>query len=205
MAEKRNALTARDSHIWTLRMALMLLIGLLAGVIYLFSAAKNDFTCHVPPDLSRGGKIKPGDLVGPNSYSFANYMWREINEWQASGKTEFAANIEANRCYLSVDFYNWLKKLEAHKKNTGELDRERRLVPIQQFRPNMAKKLGDDLYVVYLDMRLTETVAGEVVKDIGMRYPLRVYADHRDCNVMGMAVDGFESEPTRFDLPEGLK
>ena len=59
------------------------------------------------------------------------------------------------------------------------------------------------MWVVIVDMELSETVKGMAVKRKTIRYPLRVvrYDVDRESNPWGLALDGFASSgPTTLEL-----
>ncbi len=197
MGEPRNALTARDSHIWTLRIALVILSVVSLGLVGILYSKQNDFFVHVPPDLSRGAKIKPGELLEPNSYAFAAYIWREVNDWPESGRKDYPTKIKSYGCYFTPSFMRWLEKNNKEKAAAGELERVRSLSIEDVFRDDMVKPLGGNTFEVTLTMKLHERIEGQPIKDILIRYPLRVIPDTRSCNQMGMAIDGFFAQPER--------
>ena len=197
MSEPRNALTARDSHIWTLRIALVILSLVSLGLVGILYSKQNDFFVHVPPDLSRGAKIKPGELLEPNSYAFAAYIWREVNDWPESGRKDYPEKIKSYGCYFTPSFMRWLEKNNKEKAAAGELERVRSLSIEDVFRDDMVKPLGGNTFEVTLTMKLHERIEGQPIKDILIRYPLRVIPDTRSCNQMGMAIDGFFAQPER--------
>jgi integrating conjugative element protein (TIGR03746 family) len=199
MAEPRHAISARDSHIWTLRMAVLLLAAIalcLAGLLY---TRQNDFFLHVPPDLSHGANIKPGELQAPNAYAFASYIWRGLNDWPTEGKKDYSADIQKYACYLSPSFLQWVQKNEKEKSDAGELGRTRSLSLDNAFTNDMVNPIGNNVFEVLLTSTIHERTEGLPIKDIIVRYPLRVVADTRPCNLMGMALDGFYAQPERTE------
>lgn len=199
VSEPRNALTARDSHIWTLRMALIIVSLFALGLVGVLHSKQNDFFLHIPPDLSHGAKIKPGELIAPNSYTFATWVWREVNDWPKDGRNDYSQKIKAYDCYFSPSFLQWLEKNKKDKSATGELARIRSLSVEDVFRDEMVSPLGGNTFNVTLTMKLLERIEGQSqpIKDIVIRYPLRVIPDTRACNKMGMALDGFFAQPER--------
>jgi integrating conjugative element protein (TIGR03746 family) len=204
VSEPRNAISARDSHIWTLRMALVIVgcIALaLAGILY---TRQNDFFLHVPPDLSHGANIKPGELQAPNAYAFASFIWRGLNDWPLTGKTDYPTNIKKLECYVSPAFLQWIQKNAKEKNDSGELSRTRSLSLDDAFTSDMVDPIGNNVFDVALTAKVHERIEGLAIKDIIVRYPLRVVADTRSCNLMGMALDGFYAQPERTEHEQVL-
>jgi integrating conjugative element protein (TIGR03746 family) len=199
VGDARNALHSRDSHIWTLRIVVLILSTLVlieAAVIY---TRQNDIRIHVPPDLSQGAVLNPGQMQKPNAFFFGVYVWRNLNDWSESGKTDYRRLIEEYSCLVTPEFKRWLLQTEALKRRQGELDRTRVLKEFGVFSPDFVVPLGGNVFSVAVFTRIEERVRGVVIKDVGMSYSLRVVPDTRKCNVMGIALDGFMVDPTRAE------
>jgi len=63
----------------------------------------------------------------------------------------------------------------------------------------MAKPIGNNSFEIALTTKIHERIEGLPIKDIIVRYPLRVVPDTRRCNLMGMALDGFYAQPERTE------
>ncbi|WP_331351264.1 DUF2895 family protein [Cellvibrio sp. UBA7671] len=199
MGDARNALHSRDSHIWTLRIVLLVLMGLLFLQSLVIYSRQNEITVHVPPDLSKGAVLNPGELQAANAFFFAVYVWRNLNDWSVSGKEDYSRLITEYQCLVTPEFERWLKQNEALKRRQGELDRTRVLADLGLYKPEFVTPLGGNIFSIALLTTIQERVKGVVIKDVGMSYSLRVVPDTRKCNVMGMALDGFMVDPTRAE------
>lgn len=199
MSDARNALHSRDSHIWTLRIVLLLLVSLLFLQSMVIYTRQNEITVHVPPDLSKGATLKPGELQAANTYAFAMYVWRNLNDWRVSGHEDYAKLIDEYQCLVTPEFERWLRKNEEQKRHQGELDRTRVFSDVTPYKPEFVYELGANVFSVALALKLQERVKSVVIKDVGMSYSLRVIPDTRKCNPMGMALDGFMFDPTRAE------
>jgi integrating conjugative element protein (TIGR03746 family) len=196
----RSPIQARDYHIFTLRLALVCVTLLCIIILAIFARQQNRFIVQIPPDLSKGAMIKPGELLPSGSYVFAHYMWRTLNDWPANGKNDYKANIMANECYASPAFKRWLLDNYETKAKDGELDRTRYTQITRVYAPEFVKRSPPDGFVVELQMRIVERLNNEVIKTTEIIYPLRVIPDNRACNNMGMSLDGFYAQPRRVDL-----
>ena len=205
MGDARNALHSRDSHIWTLRIVLLLVIGLLFGQTAVIYTRQNDITVHVPPDLSNGAVLKPDELQGVSAYAFAMYVWRNLNDWGTSGSDDYKRLIDEYQCLISPDFERWLRLNEEQKRRQGELDRTRVLSDINLYKPEFVTELSKNVYSVALLVKIQERVKNVIIKDVGMSYSIRVIPDKRKCNPMGMALDGFMVDPTRAEAEAEAK
>lgn len=197
MGKPRNALSSRDSHIWTLRLIIGGGILVISGLIFTIYSKQNSFNCWVPPDLSQGAKIKPGEILQPSAYTFAQYIWRELNTWPTSGRTDYREKIDALKCYVSEDFMRWLNT-NYNQKLGSELDRTREVILRLNYDAAMSQPLGGNTFKVTLEMQVIERVNSAEVKNIVIRYPLRVTPDGRTCNPMGMRIEGFAGQPERI-------
>ena len=198
MADQRNGISSRDSHIWTLRMGGIVLVAIIAGLLTLIGLKQNMFTVQVPPDLSHGARVKPGEYQSSSSYVFAHHIWREMNDWKVSGKVDLPARIKTYECYVTPAFKRQLEKIKVEKSANGELDRTRTMTSDAAFKDSFVKELGGSTFVTYLYMHIIERIDGSEVKNVHIRYPLRVVPDNRNCNRFGQALDGFYSEPERI-------
>ena len=205
MSDARNSITAAQSHIWTLRIVLILLVSVILGQTYVYSLHQNQITVHIPPDLSAGALLTPGALQPANSYSFASFVWSGINTWVISGKDEYLKAIKERECLVSPDFYQYLLRNHAEKKSHGELDRARSLSPLLQYREGFVVPIGNNAYSVALVMSLYERIGAMPVKNTGMSYQLRITPDNRTCNPYKMQIDGFVQEPVRYEPVKSKK
>lgn len=197
--DARHAISSRDSHIWTLRIVLvisLLIVGLLVFVIY---QRQSDITIHVPPNIAEGAILRPGQLHKPNVYIFAVNVWTGLNEWLDSGKTDYVKMIEKYKCQITPEFERWLRLNQKEKINHGELDRTRTLTEVVPYDPHFVSELNPNIFNVVMVMRLQERIGDMITKDITMNYSLKVIPDHRNCNNYGMAIAGFVVDPTRAE------
>ncbi len=68
MSRFKNALNARDAHIWTLRGTCVLLILVCLVLALGWMNAPRNLTIHQPPDL-RSGSTRPGGKCRPARYT----------------------------------------------------------------------------------------------------------------------------------------
>ena len=202
MGDIRNKISAQDSHIWTLRIGLVVLSVLLGVSLTVIAYLNTQVDVHVPPDISKGGVLIPGQLQKPNSYTFALTVWKSINAWKESGNKEYGANIEQYSCQLTPKFKSYLVKHLKKKNKQGELDRSRDLYETVAYKEEFVTPLGGNTYAVALLLQLKERVENLPIKDVPMQYSLRVVTDSRACNKFGMALDGFANNPFRTESKE---
>jgi integrating conjugative element protein (TIGR03746 family) len=197
--DARHAISSRDSHIWTLRIVLVMSLVIVGFLVFVIYQRQSDITIHVPPNIAEGAMLRPGQLHKPNVYIFAVNVWTGLNEWLDSGKTDYDKSIEKYTCQITPDFERWLRLNRKEKINSGELDRTRTLTEIVPYDTNFVSELNPNIFNVVMVMRLQERIGGMIIKDVSMNYSLKVIPDHRHCNDYGMAIAGFVVDPTRAE------
>ncbi len=198
MSRVRNALSDKDRTIWFMAIALVVLGGCLMFTIYRISVMATEMDLHLPPDVSKGATLTIGKLPLPTAYTYARYVWQNINTWKSNGAKEYEENIDTFSCFLSPEFREFLKQNVLEKRAKGELNRTRQLSDAHLYKDEYVNKFSDTTFGVWLDQDLKETVRGQPVKAISMRYPLYLVADQRPCNVLGYSLGGFMESPSRL-------
>ena len=198
MSRVRNALSDKNRTIWCLTIAMVVLGVCLMFTVYRMSVMATELDLHLPPDVSQGATLKIGQLPKPTAYTYARYIWQNLNTWQQDGSKEYDVAIDTFACYLTPEFQEHLKQTVTEKRARGELNRTRQLSDAHLYKDEYVNKFSDTTFGVWLDQNLKETVRGQPVKDIAMRYPLYLVADQRPCNVLKYSLGGFMAAPTRL-------
>jgi integrating conjugative element protein (TIGR03746 family) len=181
----------------TIRYGARIIIGLLLIIVtqlILFANKMNDITVHYPPDIRSAVSMKAGEIPPHEVFNFALTILQQLNNWENNGAEDYPNNVERYRFYLTPKYRQKLRddiELLSH----GELrQRVRTFSPVQgeSYDEEDVEILGDDAWVVWLDVHIEETVIGETVKDLKLRYPIRVvrYDTNRQMNPWQMALDG---------------
>ena len=187
-----------------LQFAGMTAIALLLGFGW-YSATRELPALHIPPDVSQGVIIRPGEVPLPNVYAFALYSWQQLNRWPADGSKEYPQAIYRFSPYLTPRFREELLADMRRRAKAGELDQRVRGVqeiPGHHYAFNRVDVKSDGVWVVWLDLELEEYYRQTLVKDTQLRYPLRVVRHDVDKarNPFGLALDGFATRegPTQL-------
>lgn len=210
MSRFRHALSARDAHITTLRLVIMVLALLCAGLWWGWKSAPENLTIHNPPDL-RSGSTRAWWEVDPSSvYAFGFYVWQQINRWPADGQADYRRNLQAYSAFLTPSCQRYLAKDYEDRDRRQELSgRVRGIyeIPGRGYRADSVEILSRDAWVVTLDMAIDEQYAGTPVRDLFIRYPLRVVRADVDPqrNPWGLQVDCFDGIPQRLSVPDAEK
>ncbi|MEQ4903610.1 PFL_4703 family integrating conjugative element protein [Enterobacter hormaechei] len=208
----KNALTARDHHIRTLRAACVLLLLLLLFAMGGWMHSPRNLTIHNPPDL-RSGSIRAWWEVPPSTvYAFAFYIFQQLNSWPKNGDTDYPWRISSLAAYLTPACQEQLRLDARQRKNLGELrERVRGIyeVPGRGYSDDSVTIVDRDNWLVRLDLVADEYYNTEPVKRALVRYPLKVvrWDINPETNPFGLALDCFADMPQRLEaapvvLPE---
>ena len=180
----------------------------LAGIYAAYSHPKV-LDVNFPPNLAAGGTVRVKDGVAPvpatSVYSFAYYVWQQVNRWQKDGAKDYGKQIYDFQAYITPDCQEQLKADQKKRAETGELrERTRQITEIPGYSFQEARVIteGDAAWTVLLDMHLQETLHGQTVKNTFVRYPVRVvrFDVDRNRNPFQLALDCYGgNQPERID------
>ncbi|WP_198972634.1 PFL_4703 family integrating conjugative element protein [Xylophilus sp. ASV27] len=169
---------------------------------------------HLAPDVRAGDTVRVSNgrapVPPPNVYGFAYYIWQQVNRWQTDGSKDYGQQIFSMQYYLTPRCQAQLQADMELRQGKGELRRRTRQIteiPGFPYSENRVLSEGADAWTVLLDMQVTETFGGVSVKDVFIRYPLRVvrFDVDRERNPWHLAVDCFgANRPARLN-PADLK
>lgn len=203
MSRVKKALDGQSSHILTLRILIGILSLSLMLTIVGWQSAPKHIKIDIPPDL-RSGSTRGIDERHPfNIYAFGYYIFQQLNNWPVDGIDDYKAQINRLSCYFTPRFKGELERDFDKRLKNHELNRTRALQEMPE-RPYSVKRVfieSKDSWVAYYDANIKETFRSEVVKDIFVRYPIRIVRWDVDpeCNLWGLALDGFYGSPKRLE------
>ena len=203
MARLKKALDGRDSHILTLRIFIGILAVALVYSIAGWKAAPEHIKIDIPPDLRSGSTRGIQERHPFNIYAFGYYIFQQMNNWPVEGIADYKKQIERLSCYITPRFKGELERDYQQRLKRHELNRTRALQEMPE-RPYTDKRVyveSGDSWVAFYDVNVKETFRSEIVKDIFVRYPVRVVRWDVDpeCNLWGLALDGFYRNPKRLE------
>jgi len=196
------------AHVRSLWIVIALQALIIAGLWIGWSQAPRQLTVHIPPDLRSGAVLKVNEVPPANVYAFAFYIFQQLNRWPDDGAHDYGKAIFRVAPYLTETYRAELIAGLDTKAHQGELAARVRGVqeiPGHGYEERRVDVLADNVWVVWLDLDLAESVKGMPVKRKAIRYPLRVvrHAVDLEANPWGLALDGFGATgPRPLDLAE---
>lgn len=210
MRRYRHEIDNVRSHLRTLWAVIGIQVLVILVLEFCLLRAPNDIVVHIPPDLRSGAAIKPDSPEPANIYSFAFYIFQQLNRWPENGAEDYGKAIFSLAPYLTPKFQAELEKEVELKGKRGELIN--RVRGMQErvghgYSEMRVDVLSEGVWVVWLDMELQESVKGMSIKRTLIRYPLRVvrYSVDPESNPWRLALDGFGSEGPRRLLPDEIE
>jgi len=204
-----NDLASSKHHNQQLLVVIFAVIALAMVAVYFAWRQPKHVDVHVATDLAAGDSIRvtDGQAIIPkaNVYGFGYYIWQQINRWQSDGVKDYGQQIYAMQYFLTPSCQAQLKADMEKRHLRGELRRRTRHVteiPGFPYSENRVIAEGRDAWTVLLDMQVMETFGGSAVKDVFIRYPLRIvrFDVDRERNPWKLALDCFGSNtPARLN------
>lgn len=208
------SLSGRDKHITSLRFVIGGLVFTLLLVIWGWKSSPDKLTIHIPPDLRTGSTRVWSDIDPSNIYSFAFYIFQQLNSWPTNGEVDYRRNINSMAAYLTPNCQSILVTEYEQRKNRGELrDRVRSLgeisgrginSTIQNYQTgeteSRVKILSKDSWIATFDLYVDEYFSGESIKRALVRYPLSVVRSDTDPenNPWGLKLNCYASNPLKL-------
>lgn len=188
------------NHILTLRVVVVMLLIIIAGLWVTSENAKKTQRIFVPPDLTQSSVVTVNTANKPTVYGFAINIFQYLNTWLNDGNTDYRERAIELSSYLTPTYIEWLKKDLLKRKVAGELQGRTRTITLvngKAFDDRRVEKISPNRYVVWLDFQIHEYQKGMEVKEIKIRYPLRVVTANIgvDFNPWGLQLDGYSGNP----------
>ncbi|WJV54860.1 TIGR03746 family integrating conjugative element protein [Prodigiosinella aquatilis] len=204
MSRFRNAVSARDNHIFTLRMVCAMLFVAMVTTSTGWMLAPRNLTIHNPPDLRSGSTKKWWEVPPSTVYSFAFYIFQQLNAWPKNGEVDYPAKIAQMSPYLTPACQDFLNKDAEFRTNSGELKDRVRVVyeiPKRGYSSKSVEIKSEDEWVARLDLVADEYYHTEPVKRAMVRYPIKVirWEGDPERNPFGLAMDCYGGVPQRLE------
>ncbi len=198
-----------EAHITTLRVIIAILVLIIIGLWVGWNGSKNDMRIHIPPDLRSGAILQADEVATANVYAFAFYIFQQLNHWPENGVEDYGSQIFSIAPYLTPEFREYLINDLDIRGKRGELNgrtREMHPVPGKGFEERRVDLLDADTWVVWIDYKIRESVRGMEIKNVMIRYPIKVvrYDVNPEVNPWGLALSGFGAEGPKRLTAEDL-
>jgi len=175
--QARNKLLAASDHIRSLR---TVIFGLLLAVVSLWwrnGSLQKTQRLYIPPDLTQGLVTDFETIPSPTIYTFAYYIFQQLHRWQHDGEKDYPQQIYKLQGFLTPGCIAALTADMNEKQRQGELRQRVRGVqeiPGQSYSRERVVRESSDVWKIWLDVTIRETINGHPVKDVMLRYPLQV-------------------------------
>lgn len=207
MSRFKNEVQHLQSHVKTLRIAVLvvLLLALFMGFGWLRSP--KNLMIHVPPDLRSGSTRLWWDVPPESVYTFGFYIFQQVNRWPTDGEVDYDRNIFALSAYLTPACHAFLKNDYRIRRDNGELRKRVRgiyEIPGRGYGDDPTTRvrvISGNEWLVTLDVAADEYFGSEQVKRALVRYPIRVVRMDVDPerNPFGLALDCYDAAPQRIE------
>lgn len=192
--QARQRLLATSDHIRTLRiLALVLLIAVIA-LWWRNGVLQDTRRLYIPPDLTQGLETRFDNVPAPTVYTFAYYIFQQLNRWKSDGEKDYPQQIYNLQGFLTPGCRAALEADMNEKLRLGELRQRVRAVQEvlgQSYSRQRVEIESNHSWRTWLDVSVVESINGHPVKDVLLRYPLRVvrFDVDKEVNPWGLALD----------------
>ena len=190
-----------------------LVLSFLCNVFFgvLLYKVPREMTVYVPPNIPQKGLyLKNDQIPDATIYRFAYQTWSNIMTWSQNGAEAFKDNLANNRLFLTNQFENSLKSEIQKINESGFLYKHTQIVMGANggtFHPQDVKYIGNDTWLVHLDMRTINYVEGQsdtggfsqahVASDAENSFVFKVVRKpiNQASNPIGLALAGYAAPP----------
>lgn len=193
MSTVRNKLIASAEHIKTLRVSLVVCLIVIIALWIRNGHLQETRRLYIPPDLTQGAMVSFDQVPPPVVYTFASYIFQQLNRWKNDGEEDYRMRIYKLQGYLTPSCIQFLTDDMNKKSELGELrSRVRSIEEIgtEGYARQRVLIEASDRWLTWVDFTIRETISGHPVKNINVRYALRVvkFDVDKEVNPWGLAI-----------------
>jgi len=194
MSAARNKLVASTEHIKTLRAIVIICLMIILALWIRNGSLQETQRLFIPPDLAQGAVVEFDQVPPPVIYTFASYIFQQLNRWKNNGDIDYRERIYTLQGYLTPSCIQFLTNDMNRKRKLGELrSRVRSIETIDNegyVRQRVSIESKGSSWLTWLDFTIRETISGHPVKNINVRYKLRVvkFDVDKEVNPWGLAI-----------------
>ena len=191
--QARNRLVATTDHILTLRCIIAFLLIVIIALWIRNGHLQETRRLYIPPDLTQGLVTDFSEVPAPTVYTFGYYIFQQLHRWKHNGEEDYPKQIFSLQGFFTPGCIATLKEDMNEKQKNGELrQRVRTIEEIlgQGYQRNRVKIESNSSWLIWLDVRVDETIGGHPVKEVLLRYPLRIvrFDVDKQVNPWGLAI-----------------
>ena len=191
--QARNRVIALSDHVLTLRIAIGVLLIIVLAQWWRNGTLQETRRLYIPPDLTQGLVTDLQQVPAPTVYTFAYYIFQQLYRWRLDGEQDYPKQIYALQGFLTPSCVAALEEDMNNKQRLGELRHRVRTVQEIQghtYSPRRVLIETGNSWLLWLDVNVRETINGHPVKDVMLRYTLRVvrFDVDREVNPWGLAL-----------------
>lgn len=196
--QARQRLLATRNHIRTLQLVVLCLLVAVVALWWRNGVLQETRRFYIPPDLTQGTVIGFDNVPSPTVYTFAYYIFQQLNRWPSDGEKDYPKQIYALQGFLTPGCRTALETDMNTKQALGELRQRVRSVQEilgQSYTRQRVQIETNRAWKTWLDVNVMESIGGHPVKDVLLRYPLRVvrFDVDKEINPWGLALACDES------------
>ena len=188
------------AQIRLLRIAVAVLLGLLAFAITGWYAAGRTQRLSLPPVLTYGAVLESGKIHPSEVYVFTGYIWQQLLRCESDCSRDQQAREERLTAFLTPRFRSSLTAERTTR--TSELrERSRYILPLPgAWDPSRVLQVDSNRWTVELDVLLVESIGQSEVKRVPIRYTFSVLARaiDQEYNPWGLYLDHMPTPPQRL-------
>lgn len=194
VSQARNQLIASLDHITTLKVAIGVLGLVVIAQWFRIGYLQEVRRVYVPPNLTQGVVTKFDDVPPPVVYTFAYYIFQQLNRWKQDGEDDYPKQIYRLQGFLTPSCISTLQDDMNSKRRKGELRQRIRMVQEisgKGFDRTRVKNINDGRWKVSLDLNVKETIGHHEVKNVDLRYFINVvsFDVDKEVNPWGLALE----------------
>lgn len=193
MSQARNRLIATQDHIQSLKWVIGALAVIVSAQWWRIGHLQDVRRIYIPPTMNTGLITSFEKVPAPVVYTFGLYIFQQLNRWASNGEEDYPKQIYRLQGFLTPSCIDAFQEDMNEKRRRGELRQRARMVQELSGRGFSTKRVKadtDESWQIWLDLNLQETIGNHEVKNVNLRYELKVvrFDVDREINPWGLAL-----------------
>ena len=160
----------------------------------------EDFQCHLPPDITKGGVVRVNEFYKHEVYGFVREIHQQIRRCETDCSKDYENNIHAYSHYYTESYKTQLLN-NAKKNELRNKGRVRYASEYGFYNDDKVEAFGNNTFLVKLEVKETTYVGDKKVKEAVYRYPFlvgKVDID-RQKNPWKLQIGGLKGQTERIE------